>query len=114
VQNQKSFDLNHAIQNWRESLAQSPALRAENLNELESHLRDSIATLQVRGLSTEEAFMVAAKRIGESEGLEREFRKVNKASAWLDRLLWMLIGIQVWGLTSGLIDSIARNGFAYA
>src|ERR1043165_5475729 len=27
--------------------------------------------------------------------------------------LWVLIGIQVWGLTSGLIDSLARNGFAY-
>ena len=46
-----SFDLNRAIQSWRENLAQSPAFRGENLNELESHLRDSVATWQARGLS---------------------------------------------------------------
>jgi hypothetical protein len=27
--------------------------------------------------------------------------------------MWMLIGIQVWGLASGLIGSIARNAFAF-
>src|ERR1043165_8539789 len=52
------FDLNQAIQRWRENLGQSPAFRSENLFELESHLRDSIATLQRQGLSDEEALLV--------------------------------------------------------
>ena len=42
------FDLNQAIQQWRDGLAQSPAIRGENLDELEVHLRDSVATLQAR------------------------------------------------------------------
>lgn len=107
------FDLNRAIQQWRENLGQSPAFRSENLHELETHLRDSIATLQRQGLSAEEAFFVAANRIGERRSLETEFGKVNRRALWLDRVLWMLIGIQVWGLTSGLVSSVARNAYAF-
>src|SRR5690349_14090776 len=46
MENPTSFDLNRAVQQWRETLAQSPAFRGENLNELESHLSDSIAAWQ--------------------------------------------------------------------
>ena len=90
------FDLNRTIQHWRENLAQSPAFRSENVAELESHLRDSVAGLQTHGLSAEEAFMVAAKRIGKGTTLETEFAKVNGQSVWLDRLLWIVIAVQGW------------------
>jgi hypothetical protein len=109
MENTTSFDLNRAIQQWRENLGQSPAFRSENLNELESHLSDSIATLQTRGLSAEEAFLIASRRIGKGGSLEMEFAKVNRRIVWLDRTLWMLIGVQIWGLVSGLIGSVARN-----
>jgi hypothetical protein len=106
------FDLNHAIKRWRETLAQSPAFRSENLDELETHLRDSVVDLQSRGLSPGEAFVIATKRVGNNEALEREFGRVNGKSVWLDRVLWMLIGIKVWGLASVLMASIARTTFA--
>jgi len=54
------FNLDCAIQSWRENLAQAPAFRPENLNELESHLRDCIAKLQQATLSAEEGFTVAS------------------------------------------------------
>ena len=98
--NQTSFDLNAAIQTWRENLANSPAFRRESLNELESHLRDSIAALQSRSLSAEEAFMIATKRLGKSGVLEEEFGKVNAKSVWLDRALWILLAYQAWILVS--------------
>lgn len=110
MKQQAPFDLNCAIQDWRESLAQSPAFRSENLDELEAHLRDSVAKLQTRGLSAEEAFMVAAKRIGENGLLEKEFAKVNTRTVWLDRVLWMLIGHQVWLL----ISMVCSNASAFA
>jgi hypothetical protein len=106
------FDLNRAIQCWRENLAQSPAFRSENLNELESHLRDSIISLEARGLSEAEAFEIAAKRIGKGGALEVEFAKVNQRAVWLDRILWMLVGIQLWGLVSAVSTFITRSGFA--
>ena len=108
-----SFDLNHAIQQWRDNLGQSPAFRSENLNELEAHLNDSIATWQTRGLSAEEAFLIATRRIGKSAALESEFGKVNEAAVWLDRLFWMLIGYQVWGFISGAIGLVTRNALFF-
>jgi len=95
-----SFDLNRAIQQWREDLAQSPSFRRENLAELEAHLRDSVAALETRGLTKEEAFVVACKRIGKGGALEKEFGKVNGHAVWLDRILWMLIGFQFWVIVS--------------
>jgi hypothetical protein len=107
------FDLNRAIQHWREDLAQSPAFHSDNLNELESHLRDSIAALRTRGLSADEAFIVATRRIGKGGLLEAEFAKVNAQTMWLDRILWMLIGVQVWGFISGAIGLLAQNALLF-
>ncbi len=100
------FELNQAIQQWRENLGQSPAFRSENLYELETHLRDAIETLQGGGLSDEEAFLIAAKRIGNSSQLETEFAKQNSRSIWLDRALWILLGAQLWTLASVLSFSV--------
>ncbi len=85
------FDLNRAISHWRDELAQSSAFRAENLDELEAHLRDSVATLQGRELSPEEAFLIATKRVGSGALLGKEFGKVNSANVWVERCLWALI-----------------------
>ena len=95
MENQTPFDLDREIQGWRENLAQSPAFRSENLDELQTHLRDSVAGLETRGLSAEEAFMVATKRIGKSAVLQTEFSKINGQALWLDRMLWVLIGTQL-------------------
>lgn len=76
------FDLNTAVRLWREHLSQSPQLRPENLDELESHLRDSMIALQGRGLSVEESFLIGARRVGSAAALEREFAAENGGRGW--------------------------------
>lgn len=93
MDNPSSFDLNRSIQHWRENLGQSPAFRSENLNELESHLRDSVAALETRGLSEGEAFLIATRRLGRADALGQEFGKLNAAVVWRSRALWMLAGM---------------------
>ena len=80
MENQTSFDLNVAIRSWRENLAGATALSHASLDELESHLRDSAVSLEKTGLSAEEAFLVAARRIGPPTRLEAEFSKVEPRS----------------------------------
>jgi hypothetical protein len=111
--NETSFNLNLAVQRWRENLAQSPAFRSENLNELESHLRDSVATLQAKGLTAEEAFWIAGRRAGDDKELETEFGKVNGRGVWLDRVFWILIGWLVWDVVSSLIRTVTYVGLAF-
>ena len=100
MENKTAFDLNLAIQHWREGLAQSAAFRNENLDELESHLRDSIERLQSPGLSGEEAFLIATRRVGNAQRLEQEYGKMNGTGIWLDRCLWVLVAVQLWSLVA--------------
>ena len=113
MENPALFDLNRRIEQWRANLATSPSFRSENLKELESHLRDSVATLQSRGLSADEAFLIATRRIGTSRALESEFTKVNGQALWFDRCLWILIAVQLWKMIS-YVSAFATVGVAVA
>ena len=57
------FDVDNAVRGWRERLSGSPSFRPDDLEELESHLRDSVAGLETTGLSPREAFWVASSRM---------------------------------------------------
>ena len=106
--NPVQFDLNAEIQAWRNRLSSSPELRAENLDELESHLRDSVAALRQKGLTEAEAFLIATQRIGSPTALQPEFAKVNAREVWLDRLLWMVLGVQLWAFIVGFSFSTLK------
>jgi signal peptidase I len=99
MENQTSFDLSGAIENWRRNLAQSAAFDGNDLDELEAHLRDAIPALQAAGLSPEESFLIASRRIGTRDALESEFGKINAGQAWLNRP-WLAGLLQI--VTPGL------------
>src|SRR5690349_5770279 len=109
MENQTAFDLNVAIQRWRVQLAHTSSFRADDLEELESHLLDSQRSLRAVGLSDEEAFLIAIRRIGSGDALAGEFAAVNGFPLWLDRLLWMTTGSMIisaaWYLTTTVLWS---------
>jgi len=84
--------VNAAVAVWRAEMAQLPAFRTADLDELESHLRDAILDFESRDLSSEEAFTIARQRIGGAPALAAEFARVNGYTPWIDRILWMLAG----------------------
>jgi hypothetical protein len=95
MENSTPFDLNDAIRRWQEGLAVSPALGADDLEELAAHLRASIQQLHATGVSQEESFHLAVQRIGECNALQREFAKLKpvKAEWWSVLLFWTATGI---------------------
>jgi hypothetical protein len=110
MENTASFDLNRAIAEWRHHLGQSPAYRADDLEEMELHLRDASDQLRGAGLTDEEVFLVATHRVGPPQALEAEFAKINGRSVWLDRVLWILLGVQAWvlmGVVANMLSSLA-------
>src|SRR5436190_135443 len=96
MENTTRFDLNDAVRQWRKGLESSPAFRPENLDELEAHLRDSAVALQSGEVTPAEAFLIAARRLGGRAELEREFGKANVRDLWLDRCLWMVLGLLLY------------------
>lgn len=86
------FDLNSAIKNWRDALKAQPSFRGSDLDELEDHLREETTALQGGGLSEEEAFLVACRRLGKPEDLNGEFAIADPARRRSFRLSWMITG----------------------
>jgi hypothetical protein len=106
MENQTGFNLNAAMENWREELAAQSSLAPEARRELETHLCDTVAELQRRGLNDEESFWLARRRVGPPQQLGEEFRKADPARVWRERVLWTAIAffaINLWGeIASGL------------
>ena len=71
-----AFDLETAIAAWRRPYEINPAFSTDDIEELESSLRDRVEALMRKGLSEKEAFRSAVKRIGSYGAAEREYRKV--------------------------------------
>ena len=93
MENPASFDLNQALRQWRASLQNLGGLGAEELEELECHLRESISILHTRGLSVPEAFAIATLRLGSERQLSAEFAKANPQRLWTERAVWMVTGV---------------------
>ena len=87
------FDLNEEIRKWRRAILENQTCTNSDLDELESHLRDEMAQLQDSSLSEQEAFWVAAHRLGDTGALAKEFAKVNESFLWRKRCFWATLGI---------------------
>jgi len=75
------------ITEWREYVAQAPAVDGRDVDELEEHLRDQIAELVEAGLAADEAFLVAVKRMGDLDSLSREFAREHSGRLWKQLVL---------------------------
>jgi hypothetical protein len=89
METQTRFDLNAAIADWQQEMVAQPDLTPIVRRELETHLRDTIAELQARGLNNEEAFWLARRRTGMPQQIGEEFAKADPVRVWRDRAFWM-------------------------
>ncbi|MFS8637875.1 MAG: permease prefix domain 1-containing protein [Gemmatimonadota bacterium] len=79
--------LESQIDAWRRHLRRSRAFTGRDVEELEDHLREQIASLQADGLSEDEAFLVAVKRLGSVDALTREFAREHSERLWKQLVL---------------------------
>jgi hypothetical protein len=105
MENSSQFDLEAAIRNWRTQL-RSSSISGENLLELELHLRDSIASLRAAGHPEEDSFALASYRLGQTDQLATEFAKTHREGVWFERILWMLLGAQLFSFTTYLANIV--------
>lgn len=79
--------LERQIEAWRAHLRRSRTITASDAAELEDHLREQIASLGADGLSDDEAFLVAVKRMGAIDALTREFAREHSDRLWKQLVL---------------------------
>jgi hypothetical protein len=74
--------LEDQISEWRAYVRRRKALHSPDVEELEEHLRDQLAALTEVGLTGDEAFLVAVKRMGSLDELSREFARAHSERLW--------------------------------
>ena len=75
------------IAEWRAYVATAPGVNGRDVDELEDHLRHQIADLNAAGLTADEAFLVAVKRMGDLDSLSREFAHEHSGRLWKQLVL---------------------------
>ena len=75
------------IAEWRAYVADSPAVNGHDVDELEDHLRHQIAELKEAGLTADEGFLVAVKRMGDLDTMSREFAREHSGRLWKQLVL---------------------------
>jgi hypothetical protein len=77
-----AVSLEEQIDQWRSYLQRRQAINTVDVAELEDHLREQIAELTGAGLATDEAFLIAVKRLGGLDDLSREFAREHAERLW--------------------------------
>jgi hypothetical protein len=72
---------------WRHYVRGRRELQPSDADELEDHLRGSVDELVAVGLSADEAFLVAVKRMGSFDELSREFAREHSERLWKQLVL---------------------------
>ena len=79
--------LESQIADWRAYVESAPGVNGRDVDELEDHLRHQIADLNAAGLTADEGFLIAVKRLGDVDGLSREFAREHSGRLWKQLLL---------------------------
>jgi hypothetical protein len=79
--------LESQIAEWRTYVANAPGVNGHDVDELEDHLRHQIAELNAAGLTADEGFLIAVKRLGDVDGLSREFAREHSGRLWKQLLM---------------------------
>jgi hypothetical protein len=74
--------LEDQISRWREFLRRRAAIHGADVAELEDHLRSHVAALTKGGLTDDEAFLVAVKRMGNLDAVSKEFAVEHSERLW--------------------------------
>ena len=106
------FNLDQAIEGWRQQMVRGGVDHPEALDELESHLRDEMETQVRGGANAQVAFNAAVERIGHAANLKHEFAKSFAAIDRLKHAAFTLAGIPNCNLVTTMNTSRIEPGWA--
>jgi len=74
--------LEERIKEWRRYISRRKEVKPIDVEELEDHLRTQVEVLRESGLDSDEAFLVAVKRLGDIDSISREFAREYSERLW--------------------------------
>jgi hypothetical protein len=108
MEKNNEFNSQRQFDSWVSKIRNEPSITEADLEELKSHLLDSIDQLKDTGLSDEEAFLVASRRIGSADDLRDDYKQVNTQVIQLRRSILILCGVLVYFCLYYFIEGTSR------
>ncbi len=104
------------LKGWRSEL-KGTGLTKNDRDELQSHMEDTLEELQAKGLSEDEAWLVASHRVGAITEIKREYKKVHEARIplfnhilfWITLLFFTITIVQI---SADMISYVTKIGQA--
>jgi hypothetical protein len=106
------FDLEQAVADWRQQMAESGLRQPELLDELESHLRDAFESQVRSGLGPQQAFDAAIQSVGQANLLKHEFAKSLTAFDRFKHVVLTFAGIPNHNLATNMNTSHTEPAWA--
>ncbi len=91
-----NFNLRQSVDNYVNLIQNQGALTGSDAKELTHHLLDATEELKKSGLSDDEAFMIASKRLGNDVILTEEYAKVNPSLSTNKIWSYLFIGYNLF------------------
>ncbi len=82
------FDLNREMARWKTLMARSGSCSADEIEELESHVRDETAAFVAAGRPEQQAFEASLQRLGQWDAICGEFAKNGHVCRCDSLVLW--------------------------
>jgi hypothetical protein len=89
------FNIGQSVNNYIAQVNGQGSLTASDVLELTTHLYDAVDDLKRHGLSEEEAFIIACKRLGSEYVLHEEYSKVNATLNTNKVWVYMIVGFNL-------------------
>jgi len=96
MESNNELNIQEKTDRWVNKIKSDPSFTESDSEELKSHLLDSIDQLKSKGLSYEEAFLVASRRMGTIVDWEEDFRQANNQVIQMRRSILILAGVLVY------------------
>ena len=108
MSSESRFDLYGQATIWADQLRTDPSFTISDAEELKGHLLDIAEKLVSQGYCEEEAFAIAASRLGGISELKVEFDEVNTPAIQLRKTILVLSGTLLFSLFYFFVTSSAR------
>ena len=92
---------------WRDRMVTRPGVAAEDVDELEDHLRGHLAALTALGLTPDEAFLVAVQRVGSQHAIAADLAREHSGRLWKQ-----YVGVEATGPEASRAGVLPMLGFA--
>ena len=107
------FDLEKSIADWRRQMLAAGIKTPMPLEELEIHLREEVERQMKSGFNEQNAFEIAAGRIGQGHLLKAEFKKVDGLDKVARRRIVFIYGLIFVFYSFALICILGKNDLSF-